>query len=74
MAALYKGKTVVIIGGDRRPYAYEASKSAFRLKDLIWIATREHESTEDLSARQFPVWMSMLFLGDSVRRAILSET
>ena len=46
VAALYKGKTVVIIGGDRRPYAYEALKSAFRLKDLIWIATREHESTD----------------------------
>ncbi|MEI8374078.1 MAG: hypothetical protein WCJ35_14735 [Planctomycetota bacterium] len=46
VADLYEGKTMVIIGGDRRPHAYEAIKSAFRLKDLIWIATRDHESTD----------------------------
>lgn len=45
-AELLKGKTVVIIGGDRRPHAHEALKSAFGLKDLIWISTREHESVE----------------------------
>ena len=46
VAELYKGKTMVLIGGDRRPHAYEALKSAFGLKELIWIATREHESTD----------------------------
>ena len=46
VASLYKGKTMVIIGGDRRPHAHEALKSAFGLKDLIWIATRDHESTD----------------------------
>ena len=46
VADLYKGKTMVLIGGDRRPHAYEALKSAFGLKELIWIATREHESTD----------------------------
>jgi len=46
VADLYEGKTMVIIGGDRRPHAYEAIKSAFRLKDLIWIVTRDHESTD----------------------------
>ena len=46
VADLYKGKTMAIIGGDRRPHAYEALKSAFGLKELIWIGTREHESTE----------------------------
>jgi hypothetical protein len=45
-ASLYKGKTMVLIGGDRRPNAYEALKSAFSLKELIWISTREHESTD----------------------------
>ena len=45
-ASLYKGKTLVLIGGDRRPNAYEALKSAFGLKELIWISTREHESTD----------------------------
>ena len=46
VADLYKGKAMVIIGGDRRPHAYEALKSAFGLKELIWIVTREHESTD----------------------------
>jgi hypothetical protein len=46
VADLYKGKTMVVIGGERRPHSYEALKSAFGLKDLIWIATREHESIE----------------------------
>ncbi len=46
VADLYKGKTMIIIGGDRRPHAYEALKSAFCLKDVIWIVTREHESSE----------------------------
>ena len=46
VADLYKGKTMVLIGGDRRPHAYEALKSAFCLKELIWIATRDHESTD----------------------------
>ncbi len=45
-ASLYQGKTMVLIGGDRRPNAFEALKSAFGLKDLIWVVTREHESTE----------------------------
>jgi len=46
VATLYQGKTMVLIGGDRRPYAHEALKSAFGLKELVWIATREHESTD----------------------------
>ena len=46
VASLYKGKTLVLIGGDRRPNAYEALINAFGLKELIWISTREHESTE----------------------------
>ena len=46
VADLYAGKTLILIGGDRRPFAYEALKAAFRLKELIWITTREHESTE----------------------------
>ncbi len=45
-ASLYKGRTMILIGGDRRPNAYEALKSAFSLKELIWISTREHESTD----------------------------
>jgi hypothetical protein len=45
-AELYKDKTLVLIGGDRRPNAYAALKSAFGLKELVWISTREPESTE----------------------------
>jgi hypothetical protein len=46
VAELYEGKTMAIIGGDRRPHAYEALKLAFCLKELIWISTRDHESTD----------------------------
>jgi hypothetical protein len=46
VADLYQGKTMAIIGGDRRPHAYDALKSSFCLKELIWIETRDHESTD----------------------------
>lgn len=46
VAGLYADKTLALIGGERRPHAYDALKSAFRLKELVWITTREHESTE----------------------------
>ncbi len=46
VATLLENKAILIIGGERRPHAYEAIKSAFRLKELIWIATREHESVD----------------------------
>ena len=46
VAGLLEGNTLVLIGGDNRPHAKEALKAAFRLSDLIWIATREHESLE----------------------------
>lgn len=39
-----KKRTMVLIGGDRRPASYQALKDAFSLKDLIWIETREHQS------------------------------
>ena len=41
---LLSGKDVILIGGSRRPDAYEALKTTLGLKDLIWIETREHES------------------------------
>jgi hypothetical protein len=43
---LFEKKEMIIIGGERRPHAYEALKSAFRLKELIWISTRDHESVD----------------------------
>ncbi len=45
-AELLGGRSVVIIGGDRRPHAHSALRSALDLKDLIWIETREHESLD----------------------------
>jgi hypothetical protein len=45
-AKLLQGKSLVLIGGDRRSGAYQAIKDAFGLKDLIWIETREHQSIE----------------------------
>lgn len=47
-AKLLKGSSMVLIGGDRRPSAQQAIKDAFALQDLIWIATREHQSIDVL--------------------------
>lgn len=44
-ARLLSGRSVVLIGGLRRPEAQGSLKSAFGLKELIWIATKEHQST-----------------------------
>jgi hypothetical protein len=44
VADLLRDKVMVLIGGVRRPQAYEALKRAFALKDVDWIGTREHES------------------------------
>jgi hypothetical protein len=44
VANLLSGKSLVLIGGDKRQGAYLALKAAFDLKDLIWIETRAHES------------------------------
>lgn len=46
VAKVLENKELLIIGGERRPHAYEALKSAFRLKELTWISTREHESVD----------------------------
>lgn len=45
-AELLAGRSVVLIGGDRRPAAERALLSALRLKKLDWIETREHQSLE----------------------------
>ncbi len=49
-AKLLKEKSIVIIGGDRRPHAQDALKSALGVKEVIWIETREHESIEGFEA------------------------
>ncbi len=50
VAKLLENKGLLIIGGERRPYAYEALKLAFRLKELIWIPTKEHESVDQFES------------------------
>jgi hypothetical protein len=44
VARLLRGRSMVVIGGERRPESYEALKEALQLQGLIWIETREHES------------------------------
>ena len=36
--------SMVVIGGKNRPASYQSLMEAFRLKELIWIETREHQS------------------------------
>jgi hypothetical protein len=43
-ALLLKGRSVVLIGGVRRPEAQRLLKSALGIEELIWISTREHQS------------------------------
>ncbi len=43
---LLQGRSVVLIGGSRRPEHYEAIKDAFGLQELYWIETREHQSID----------------------------
>ena len=38
------GKVLVLIGGVPRPYAREALKRAFGLKEVDWVETQEHDS------------------------------
>ncbi len=44
VARLLSGKSMILIGGERRPAAYEALKRAFGLAELYWLDTREHMS------------------------------
>jgi hypothetical protein len=49
-ARLLGGKSVVLIGGDRRPDALEALRTSFGLGELLWVETREHQSLEGFEA------------------------
>ncbi|NTW02119.1 MAG: DUF2325 domain-containing protein [Oscillochloris sp.] len=44
IAGLLRDQTVVVLGGDRRPYTAQAIKEAFTLKELIWCTTKEGQS------------------------------
>ena len=44
VARLLNGRSMVLIGGDRRPASCRALQDAFQLRELTWIETREHES------------------------------
>jgi hypothetical protein len=45
-ARLLRGRSVVLIGGNRRREAQEALKRALGLSDLIWIETKEHQAVD----------------------------
>ncbi len=49
-ARLLAGRSVVLIGGDRRREAEDALRKALGLKDLFWVETREHQSIESFQA------------------------
>jgi hypothetical protein len=41
---LLQGRSLVLIGGERRPSAADALEDSFGLRELIWIETREHQT------------------------------
>ena len=45
-ARLLGGKSIVLIGGNRRREAQESLRRALGLKDLIWIETKEHQAVD----------------------------
>jgi hypothetical protein len=46
VARLLHGRSMVLIGGNRRREAQESLKRLLGLKDLVWIETREHQSID----------------------------
>lgn len=46
VAELLRGKSMVLIGGERRRGSEQNLKEAFNLRELIWIGTREHQSID----------------------------
>ena len=53
-ARLLAGRSVVLIGGNRRREAQESLRRALGLKDLVWIETKEHQAVDDLRAADRP--------------------
>jgi hypothetical protein len=49
-ARLLSGRSVVLIGGIRRPQAQEVLRAALGLKQLVWIGTKEHQSIRGFEA------------------------
>lgn len=49
-AEMLAGRSVVLIGGIRRPQAQAVLRSTLRLEELVWIGTREHQSIRGFEA------------------------
>jgi hypothetical protein len=46
-AELLRGRSILMVGGEERPYAKQALERAFGLKELIWMKTREGNTRLD---------------------------
>jgi hypothetical protein len=46
VSRLLEGRSMVLIGGERRRGSEQALKEAFDLRELTWIETREHQSID----------------------------
>jgi hypothetical protein len=49
-ARLLSGRSIVLIGGTRRPGSHQAIEEAFGLRELIWIEPREHQSIDSFES------------------------
>jgi hypothetical protein len=43
---LLSGRSIVLIGGNRRREAQESLRAALGLKELVWVETKEHQAVE----------------------------
>ena len=46
VARLLAGRSVVLIGGNRRREAQESLRRVLGLRDLVWIETKEHQAVD----------------------------
>lgn len=46
VARLLGGRTVALFGGVPKPHIVDRIREAFGLSDVVWVETREHQSTE----------------------------
>lgn len=61
-ARLLSGRSIVLIGGLRRPEAQRSLTSALGLRELVWIETKEHQSLTSFEPTIAPPEVALVLL------------